>query len=183
MLRKIAALLMLTAFSHVSAMTPVARTADLNKSFDQLNYSLNVEWDQKDEKFFDASVDEFEKNIAELQKQGLTNKELIDHTLSKIKDDKTRNEVIAIVEVVNSSNMNSDEARAFVMSKLSKTYANGASWSGGRMGIKLALLLGIILLICLCSGDDENGRTPNEPEYPMYPCYEYPYCNGSVVVY
>ena len=170
MLRKITALLMLTAFTHVSAMTPIARATDLNKTFDELNYSLNVEWDQKDDKFFDASVNEFEKNIAELQKQGLTNKELIDYTLSKIKDNKTKDEVTAIVEVVNESNMSSEEARAFVMTKLSSTYANGASWSGGRVGVKLALLLGIILILCLCLDDDEE-REDNGHEYPENPCY------------
>lgn len=190
MLRKFAALLMITAFTHVSAMTPIARTAELNKTFDELNYSLNVEWDQKDEKFFDASIDDFEKKIAELQKEGMSNKELIEYTMSKIKDKKTKDEVHAIVEAVNGSDMNSDEARAFVMTKLSKTYANGASWSGGRVGLKLALLLGIILIICLCSGDGDDtpnetpNETPTEPEYPTYPeypCYESAYWCGPVL--
>ncbi len=168
MLRKITALLMLTAFTHVSAMTPLARATDLNKTFDELNYSLNVEWDQKDDKFFDVSVDDFERNIAELQKQGLSNKELIDYTLAKIKDKKTKDEVTAIVQVVNESNMSSDEARAFVMTKLSSTYANGASWSGGRVGLKLCLLLGIILILVLCQDNDDEPReeNPNEPCFP-----------------
>lgn len=158
MLRKFAALLMISAFTHVSAMQPIAKTEMLGKTFDELNYSLNVEWDQKDQGFFNASVDEFEKSIADLQKQGLSNKELIEYTMNKIKDEKTKKEVEAIVNVVNESNMSPDEARAFIMSKLSKTYANGASWSGGRVGVRLAILLAVILIICLVHDNDDDDR-------------------------
>ena len=173
------ALLMISAFTHVSAMTPLAKTAELTRTFDNLNFSLNVEWDQKDQAFFDASLDTFEKDIAEMQKQGMTNEELIDFTMSKIKDEKTKKEVEAIVKTVNDSKMSSEETRAFVVSKLSSTYANGASWSGGRIGVKLCLLLAVILILCLCNDNDDDDREPNGPEYP---CYEWntQYCYPTV---
>jgi hypothetical protein len=166
MLRKFAAVLMISAFTHVSAMQPIARTELLGKTFDELNYSLNVEWDQRDQGFFNASVDEFEKHIASLQKEGLSNKELVEYTMNKIKDEKTKKEVEAIVNVVNESNMSQEEARAFIMSKLSKTYANGASWSGGRVGVKLALLLAVILIIVICHDNDEETRDVPPQEEP-----------------
>lgn len=164
MLRKFVALLMISAFTHVSAMQPIAKTEMMGKAFDELNFALNVEWDQKDQNFFNTSVDDFEKNIAELQKQGLSNKELLEYTMNKIKDEKTKKEVESIVNVVNESNMNPDEARAFIMSKLSSMYANGASWSGGRVGIKLCLLLAVILIIVIASHDDDNDRRDHKDE-------------------
>lgn len=51
-----------------------------------MNYSLNMKQDQKDQQFFKTTVDGFEKEIQSLQTQDLTNKELVEFTLAKIKD-------------------------------------------------------------------------------------------------
>lgn len=187
MLRKITALIMLTSFTHAFAMSPVMETSAmseaLGRTFDEMNYSLNVEWDQKDQTFFKGTVDGFEREIQNLQKEGLTNKELIDYTLAKIKDKQTLSDVKEIATAINDSEMSGDEARAFALEKLNGTYSQGASWSGSRHGVKMVLLLGLIILIC-CSvkkdspkGDRGQHNQPrgdehddsNDQDYDYYP--------------
>lgn len=167
MLRKITAVLMLTCFTNAFAMTPVRETSALSealsRTFDDMNYSLNVEWDQKDQTFFKTTVEGFETNIKSLQEQGLTNKELIDYTLDKIKDKQTQSDVREIAAAINESDMTGDQARAFALEKLNKTQSQGASWSGSRHGVKLVLILGIIILIACANQnrhDDDDSKRP-----------------------
>lgn len=185
MFKKITALLLLTTMTNVYAFSPVAQTraieAELNKTFDSLNYKLNVEWDQKDSKVFDETVAGFEKEIADLQKEGLTKQELMKYTLEKIKDNQVKTEISELSKVISESQMTDEEARAFTISKLNSTYSHGASWSGSRMGVHTALLIGAIIVILVVAhkhhSDDDTTQveeTPNdecEEEEPTYdPC-------------
>lgn len=175
MLKKLTAAIVLTAVTQVYAVTPVATSFavanELNRTFDDLNYSLNVEWDQKDAQYLDKTLDKFEAEIAELQKAGLSNADLIKHTLDKIKDKKSRDEVKEITKIINENQMSLDEARAFALSKLNSTYSQGTSWSGSRMGTHVAVLLGIIILIVVCSQIDgkEGPQGPAGPQGPQGP--------------
>ncbi len=161
MFRKIFSVVILTAVTNAFAMGPVYQShklaEDLSKNFDEMNYALNVEWDQKDSKFFDATVANFEKEIENLQVQGLTNKELIDYTLNNIKDKKIQKDIIEISNIVNESNMTGEEAREFVLTKINQTYSQGASWSGSRLGLKVAFFIGALLII-ICVTKDRDGK-------------------------
>lgn len=184
MFKKLTALFLLTAFTQVYAVTPVVTAAalksELNKSFDELNYKLNVEWDQKDTEVFDQAVNGFEKEIAELQAQGVTNKDLVDHALEKIKDKQVQRDMAELQTVIKENQMTDAEARAFVIQKLSSTYSHGASWSGSRMGVHTALIIGAIILIVIACNHrhDSTDTTTQEPCPPTQPectpCYPYP---------
>jgi hypothetical protein len=173
MLKKFTALLMLTSFTHAFAMTPVQETSAmakaLEKTFTEMNYSLNVEWDQKDQVYFNNTVDGFEQQVKDLQDQGLTNKELIEFTLAKVKDKQTQKDIAEISKVISESNMTPDQARDFALEKLSSTQSQGASWSGSRMGIKLVVILALIIIIVCATNsnhDDDNDDhdRPHKPE-------------------
>lgn len=181
MFKKFTALLLITAFTNVYAITPVqnakAISNELNKTFDSLNYKLNVEWDQKDATFFDSTIAGFEKEIADLQKDGVTNDDLMKYTVSKIKDPQIQNDINEMSKVIAESKMSNTEARAFVVSKLSSTYSHGASWSGSRMGLKTAFLVGLIVVILVAvhvhHNDNEEEKEPTFPDYGCgFPYYE-----------
>ncbi|MFA6237716.1 MAG: hypothetical protein WC635_10350 [Bacteriovorax sp.] len=186
MFKKLTALLLLAAFTNVYAAAPIERTravqAELNKTFDSLNYKLNVEWNQKDAKYFDETVAGFEKEIAALQKDGLTKQELMKYTLEKIKDQQIKNEVSELAKVISESQMTDAEARAFTVQKLNSTYSHGASWSGSRLGVHTALIIGAIIIILVVAhhhdnDDDETTVEETPPKddcEPTYdPCEEY----------
>lgn len=161
--KKITALFLVLSFSHVYAITPVQQSSmssEINRSIDDLNYRLNVEWDQSDSKYVKDAFEDFEKDIAALQAQGLSSQELTQYALDKIKDKQTKDEINEITKVINEGQMNSDEAREFVMSKLSNMYAHGTNWTGSRMHVPhLALCFGIILIIyCASKKHGKDGR-------------------------
>lgn len=180
MFKKITALLLLTAFTNVYAITPIQQAqavgVELNKTFDSLNYKLNVEWDQKNAKYFDQSIAEFEKEIASLQKDGLTKEQLMKFTLEKIKDKEIKRDINELAKVINESQMTDEEARAFTISKLNSTYSHGASWSGSRMGIHTALIIGAIIVILVVANKHhgEENDTPPVTDTPDEECEEIP---------
>lgn len=165
MFKKITALLLLTAFTNVYAVTPIQQTSamasELNKTFDTLNYKLNVEWDQKDSQFFNSTIADFEKEIGDLQSDGVTNKDLIAYTSEKIKDKQIQNDINELSQIVADSQMTNDEARDFIVSKLNSTYSEGASWSGRRMGVHTAIIVGAIVLILICVHHPKKKRDNN----------------------
>ncbi|MDD4973734.1 MAG: hypothetical protein PHY93_05255 [Bacteriovorax sp.] len=173
MFKKFTAIFLITAFTQAYAVTPVqqsfALANELNRTFDELNYKLNVEWNQTDSKFFNESVDGFERDVSALQEKGLSNKELVQFTLEKIKDKETQKEITEITKVINDNQMNSDEARAFALSKLNSTYAQGTSWSGSRIGVHVALVLGVIILIVCCLTQHKGKTGPQGPAGPQGP--------------
>lgn len=151
MFKKITALLLLTVFTNVYAFSPIDQStairAELSKTFNSLNYTLNVEWDQKDAKYFDDSVANFEEKITALQNNGLTNEELMNYALENIKDKEIKNDINELAKVINDSQMTNEEARAFTIAKLNSTYSHGASWSGSRMGCRTAFIVGAIIVV------------------------------------
>lgn len=153
MFKKFFAVLMIISFTNAYAMSPVQRSNEvakqLNKTFDSLNYKLNVEWNQKDSRFFDATISDFEKEIASLQKDGVTRADLLKFTTGKIKDKQIQKEIVEMSKVIAASQMSNEEARSFIVSKLGSTYSHGASWSGDRAGVATALIVGAVVLILL----------------------------------
>ena len=168
MVRKIFSVLLLTAVTNAFAMTPIYESqkmaSELSHHFDEMNYALNVEWDQKESSFFDATVANFEKEIEVLQEQGLTNEELIDFTLNNIKDKKMQKDLIEITNIVNESNMSAEEAREFVLSKIDQTYAQGTSWSGPRLGLHVALFIGALIIILCISKKKSSKKKDHKPK-------------------
>ena len=183
MFKKLTAIFLLTAFTQVYAVTPIQNASaideQMNRSFDELNYKLNVEWDQKDTKVFDSAIKDFEKNLSALQAQGVTSKDLIVRALDKIKDKQVQKDMVDLQNVIRDNQMTDQEARAFVIQKLSSTYSHGASWSGNRMGVHTALIVAAIIIIVVVvhhHNDDEDNDTTTTPptddcQTECTPCY------------
>lgn len=198
MFKKLTALFLLTAFTQVYAVTPIQQSNairdELNRTYDELNYKLNVEWDQRDTKAFDTIITDFENDITTLQAQGVTNNDLVKHALDQIKDKQIQKDMIDLQEVIKENQMSDQEARAFVIQKLSSTYSHGASWSGSRMGVHTALIIGaIILIVIACNHHHKDEPTPpttdvpcepTPPECtPCYPTYDFSLVQCCDVVY
>lgn len=161
MLKKMTVLLLVFAFSQgYASVTPVQNSnnfsSELNRSFDDLSFKLNVQWDQKDSKFFEQSISNFEDKIAELQKEGLTTDDLVKHALGKIKDQRVLSDIGRMANVINE--MSPDEARSFVISTLNKTYSHGASWSSGRDDAKIYSITAIICVLIWVSSTHKSHR-------------------------
>ena len=171
MFKKITALFLLSAFTHVYAFSPVIQAQELDsklsRAFDAVNFKLNVEWDQKDANFFDQTVFEFEKEISTLQDAGLRKTELLTSALAKIKDEQVKNDVQELSKILDDSNLSKEESRDFVVRTLSSTYSKGASWSGHRHGKHTAIMIAaIIIILCMCKDNHSNHDRRPMPRDP-----------------
>lgn len=84
MFKKMITLMMVFALFTVHANA--ASQNNLKAAFDELNYSLTVEWDQKDKDFYNNQMKTFRGTLRELQRDGLSNSELIEFVKSEVKD-------------------------------------------------------------------------------------------------
>jgi len=162
--KKMTAILMVAAVTNAYAFTPVKHSfdqaAELKRTYDELNYKLNVEWDQHDSKFRDDALNDFQQDLETLQRQGLTSDTLVEYTKSQIKDKQVRDDMNSIAKAIHENKMSPDEARAFAMSKVNGLYAKGASWSGSRIHMKAVLLVAVIIILvsCLKGHDGKDGK-------------------------
>jgi hypothetical protein len=180
MLKKIVAALLLFSMTQVFANQLNSEKREMEsqmaQSFDQLNYRLNVEWNQIDGVFFDETMNDFEKQISDLQSKGLSGDDLANFTMSRIKDSASQQEVIKLTSLINKNNMSAADAKAFAISKLNNTYAHGASWSGGKVHIKVALLVAAVIIIAIhVRAKHKDEPTPTTTPEPCYDNYSYEY--------
>lgn len=186
MLKKILATIIIVSFTQVYANYVTAERKELEshmaQAFDQLNYRLNVEWNQVDNAYFNEAMNDFEAQIADLQSKGLSNEQLVEFTTANIKDKASLEEVKKLSNVISQNNLSAAEARAFAVSKLNATYSKGASWSGGKGMIKVALLVAAVIIITKTLTKKNNDSTPTptttpeptnspEPTYSPTPTY------------
>lgn len=117
----------------------------LKAAFDELNYSLSVEWDQKDKSFYDAQMKQFSQTVRGLQAKGLTNAQLIDFVKSEIKDEKVARDMQTALTMISINKMSASEAAQYMSNAMKNSYAKGASWSGDAT--LLLMGLGVLLIV------------------------------------
>ncbi len=142
--------LLMVAFSILTVQANAATHNNLKAAFDDLNYSLSVEWDQSDKAFYNAKMDNFANTIKELQAEGLTNQELVDFTLSQVKDQKLAQDLKTAFTMVVINKMSPSEAHAYITDVMSRSYSTGASWAGevilGAIGLVIFVALAAIVV-------------------------------------
>jgi len=172
-MKKIIAFLMLLSIFTVQA--DVVAQGGLKTIFDELNYSLTVEWDQKDQEFYQAQVTKFQAELRKLQEQGLTNEELIDFALKNVKNQKFADDLKGLMGVVKANKLGQAEARKLVLDTVGKSYTSGASWTGdvGVIAV-VALLLALVIVAAVAgAGSTGYGYGYGTSCYDDYVCFDY----------
>lgn len=168
--------MLLRLITFVLAMSIFAVHADvgskqsLKAAFDELNYSLTVEWDQKDRAFYDAKVASFSKIVTELQAQGLTNAELIDFVKSNIKDKALAKDLETAYTLISINKLSQAEARKLVLDTTSKAYSKGASWAGEVLVYSAIIVLIIVAAVAFGGNVYVN---PGRGCYDQQVCVDY----------
>ncbi|WP_408095445.1 hypothetical protein ACJVC5_10415 [Peredibacter sp. HCB2-198] len=143
----------------------------LKAAFDELNYSLSVEWDQKDQAFFNAQSEKFSAEIIKLQEAGLSNQELMNFTISQIKDQNLAREIQTTFSLVSINAMSSKEAQEHIKKSIEKTYQRGASWNGTAAFIGGTVFALVVLAAVAVIYKDELTKKGEEC-YMAYRCHE-----------
>jgi hypothetical protein len=175
--KKFITMMMVVAIFTVSAH---ANTQNgLKAAFDEMNYALSVEWDQKDQSFYEGQLKKFTATVRELQKQGLTNQQMIDFAKSQVNDVKVAKDLETAFSMITINKMSSEEASKYMMESMKRSYSNGASWNGDVL-VYLAVGLLIVALAVGLSGSSNGGGNYNGGTTCYDDCYWYNvYCYDS----
>ena len=172
MFRKIFFLLTIMSTLTVHAQAPLNQVETLKKAYDELSFSLEVEWDGENNKFYSKKLSEFQKTVEKLQENGMTNAELLEFAKRNVKDKNLAKDLDNLFSSVKTQNMTASEARQFVIEYIGKNYASGASWSGSVIGatVLVALLIALVV-VAAAGGSDSRGGSGSC--YDEYVCYDY----------
>jgi len=176
MFKKLIALMLVLSIFTVQAH---ASTNDgLKAAFDELNYSLTVEWDQKDKDFHATQMKKFTAAIRELQSKGLTNAQLVDFAKSQVKNAQVAKDLETALNMIQINKMSAAEANKYIIDTMKKSYSAGASWNG-EVFIYLAvgvLIVALAVAIAGSSSSSGGGHSSQNCYYDdVYVCDTYCY--------
>lgn len=134
-------------FAVTSVHASIGSHNGLKDAFDELNYSLSVEWDQQDVQFFTDRMGDFSQKMRDLRAQGLTNRDLIEFAKLQLKDQKTAADIDKAFSNVSVDSMSDTEVSNHIIDVIKKSYTQGANWSGA--GPIVAIVLAVVLLAIL----------------------------------
>ena len=155
MLKKFIALFMILSIFTVQANA--STHAGLKAAFDELNYALTVEWDQKDKDFHGEQMKKFASTVRDLQAKGLTNAQMIEFVKSEVKNAQVAKDLETAFNMIQINKMSSAEANKYILDTMKKSYSAGASWSG-EVFVYLAVgVLIVALAIAIANGTPSTG--------------------------
>lgn len=135
---------LLVAFCFsLNVMASTGTIQELERSMDDYQYALSVEWDQQDQAFYDAKTNEFFAKMGKLiSAKGLSQEEIL-----KLVETKSKNKAaIAALKLKISllaKNASAEELAQIVKESAKDLYAEGASWNGE---VVFSVALGIVLV-------------------------------------
>lgn len=128
--------------SMFAVQANAATSSGLKAAFDELNYSLSVDWDQQDKEFYAEQMKKFSTSVREMQADGLTDAEVIKFVKSEVKDQKVAKDLETAFNMISLNKMSTEDASKYMVETMKRSYSAGASWNGDS-----ALYIGLGLLI------------------------------------
>lgn len=167
-MKKIIGLMLLICFS-----VNTFAASNLETIIDDFQYTMSVEWDQKDMKFHEAQTRIF---IEKLAASGATNEELLTLVENKTQDKKM---LEAIKLKLKLSPIESKDELARILSENSKAfYSKGASWNGdavSAIGVAaVVIILGYVIYHAVaykCVETDYRFQCTGHPADGNQRCY------------
>lgn len=111
----------------------------LKEAFDEFNYSVTV-----DGADYAKQLEQLKASILELQKNGLSNQELIEFGVAQIKDRKTSEEARQLLSIIDSEELPENDAMNLLQSFHQSASSRGASWNGTTTLITASVVIVII---------------------------------------
>ena len=159
-------------------------TAGLERAMDEYQYALTVEWDQKDQKVYQAKTDAFFAEMAKLiSSEGLSQEEIVGVAEKKLKN-KAQVEALKLKLALAGKVGSSQELGKVLQASVKDMYSQGASWNGEAVlpilgGLAVAAILGYVIWFHAtheCVATDQRWECSSYPDcYDDYygtSCYE-----------
>lgn len=176
-------LTLLMALSVLTTSAYASSNAGLKAAFDELNYSLSVEWDQKDKAFYEAQSSKFKKALKD---QNVTQEQLLAFVKTEVKNEKVAKDLEVALNMISLTKMGPEEAASYMSKTMKGSYSNGASWNGdATLWLSLGVLFIVVGLAAAYGGTGGGyygGGSSCYYDYYWgdyvcdYGCYDYYYC-------
>lgn len=173
MFKKMITLLMVMTIFTVHANA--ASQNSLKAAFDEMNYALTVEWDQKDKEFYTEQMKKFKATLNELQAKGLTNAQLVEFVKSEVKDKSIARDIETAFSMITINKMNQEDASRYMVDTMKKSYSSGASWGGEAI---MYLAVGLLIVGAAVALSSSGGSSSSSSGGSYY-CHDYYYCDTS----
>lgn len=136
---KLLSLFVAFAFT-ANVMAATAPVQELERTLDNYQYSMTVEWNQKDQAFYQEKTEAFFAELGTLMNNGsVTQADLMKVLEKKVTDKK---QIEAIKAKLSGISANSNAELAKVLSQnIDQMYSRGASWNGEVLTIGLGVLV------------------------------------------
>lgn len=176
---RIISLLVAFCFS-LNVMAATGTIQELERHMDDYQYALSVEWDQKDQAFYDAQTKIFFEKMGKLIKEdGLSQAEILKMIEIKTKN-KAALEALKLKLSVLSKGATPEELASIVKDASKDLYSQGASWSGE---VVFSVVLGVVLVGVLAYSIWWSATHECVAYENQYVCNQYSNCHytgGSV---
>lgn len=134
---------LLVAFCFsLNVMASTGTVQELERHMDDYQYALSVEWDQKDQAFYDAQTKNFFEKMSKLVAAGLTQDEVLKMVEAKTKN-KVALEALKLKISLLSKNATAEELAAIVKESSRDLYSEGASWNGE---VVFSVVIGLVVI-------------------------------------
>lgn len=180
-MKKLFSLLLVLCFS---ANVFAGSTAGLERAMDEYQFALTVEWDQKDQKVYQAKTDAFFAEMAKLiAQEGLSREEIVSVAEAKMKN-KAQLEALKLKLALAGKAGSSQELGKVLQESVKDMYSSGASWNGDAVlpvlgGIAIAALLGYVIWFHAtheCVAYDERWECSSRSYCDDYGCDSFESC-------
>ncbi len=177
-MKKLFSLLLVLCFS---ANVFAGSTAGLERALDEYQFALTVEWDQKDQKVYQAKTDAFFAEMAKvISQEGLSREQIISVAEAKMKN-KAQLEALKLKLALAGKAGSSQELGKVLQESVKDMYSSGASWNGEAVlpilgGIAVAALIGYVIWFHAtheCVATDQRWECSSYTECDSYGDYCY----------
>ena len=152
--------------------------ADLFQVFDEYQYSVTVDWDQKDEKKLESLTNDFYDNLGKVIAESGMNQNEVERLLSsRIKDTKALEAAKLKLSLLGPNPSKNDLIR-FLKDEGKQMYSQGSSWNGqSALGIGLPVLIVAFLIYAALFG--KTSKCVRYEKSPNLTCYhqQIPQCD------
>lgn len=145
------------SFFILTAQADSGLHGSLKEAFDDLNYALTVEWDQKSPDFYQQQMNNFQGRIQELRKEGLSNEVLMDFLISNVKDKAAAADLKRFTEIASREKLSRAEMEGMLHDIMNRHYAHGSSWIGTVLIVGGALIVVVVGVAALMIWDASNN--------------------------
>lgn len=137
--------LLLSLCISFNVLAATGTVSGLERAIDDFQYTMTVEWDQKDQKFHDAQTDLFLKKLSEIiKKEGLTKDQVIAMAEKRVQD-KQAFEAMKLKMTLLNKNASAEELAVTLKETSKEFYSKGASWNGDAALIIPLALFAIVI--------------------------------------